>query len=176
VPVGLLVVPTVLAGWLMFGGENSPWSRFFAGQFPHATLPAAAIPELATTGIVLAVVLAGIAIAYARYATATATSGAVARLRDESIRMPAVLTNLFYFDAAIDLLFVRPAQLLGTIFGRLLDPHVIDGGVRDVAAAARWLGALARSFQTGLLRAYALFIVFGALAFIAYYALAGGAR
>ena len=90
--------------------------------------------------------------------------------------MPAVLTNLFYFDAAIDLLFVRPAQLLGTVFGRFLDPHVIDGGVRDVAAGARWLGVLTRSFQTGLVRAYALFVVFGALLFLAYYAFAGSIR
>ena len=57
-----------------------------------------------------------------------------------SLRMPAVLTNLFYFDALIDLVFVRPAQLLGTLVGRVLDPHVIDGAVRELAE----VGALAR--------------------------------
>jgi NADH-quinone oxidoreductase subunit L len=175
-PVAILIVPTVLIGWLMFGGDNSPWSHFFAGQFPLARLATPAVGELATTGIVLAVVLIGIGLAYWRYATAPALANAVSRLREESIRMPAVLTNLFYFDAAIDLLFVQPAQILGTFVGRLLDPHVIDGGVRDVASATRWLGAIARSFQTGLVRAYALFLVLGALGFIAYYALAGGLR
>jgi NADH-quinone oxidoreductase subunit L len=176
VPVGILIVPTVLIGWLMFGGENSPWAHFFAGEFPAANLAPAAVSEPATTLIVLVVVLIGIGLAYWRYATASALSDAIPRLREESIRMPAVLTNLFYFDAAIDLLFVRPAQLLGTVFGRFLDPHVIDGGVRDVAAGTRWLGALTRSFQTGLVRAYALFVVFGALLFLAYYAFAGSLR
>ena len=90
--------------------------------------------------------------------------------------MPAVLTNLFYFDAAIDLIFVRPAQLLGVLFGRVVDPHVIDGAVRDVAFWADWLGTLVRSFQTGLVRAYALILVFGAACFIAYYAVAGVAH
>jgi len=175
-PVAILIVPTVLIGWLMFGGDTSPWAHFFAGQFPAWSPTKTAISELATTGIVLVVVLIGIALAYWRYATAPALANAVPRLREESIRMPAVLTNLFYFDAAIDLLFVRPAQLLGTVFGRFLDPHVIDGGVRDVAAGTRWLGALTRSFQTGLVRAYALFLVFGALLFLAYYAFAGGPR
>jgi NADH-quinone oxidoreductase subunit L len=175
-PVAILIVPTVLIGWLMFGGDSSPWSHFFAGQFPLANLATPAISELATTGIVLVVVLIGIGLAYWRYATAPALANAVPRLREESIRMPAVLTNLFYFDAAIDLLFVQPAQVLGTFVGRLLDPHVIDGGVRDVASATRWLGAIARSFQTGLVRAYALFLVIGALGFLAYYAFAGGVR
>ena len=90
--------------------------------------------------------------------------------------MPAVLTNLFYFDAAIDAIFVRPAQLLGEFFGRVFDPHVIDGAVREVVYIARSLGTLVRSLQTGLLRAYALILVFGAACFIAYYAFAGVAR
>ena len=71
---------------------------------------------------------------------------------------------------------MRPAQLLGVVFGRMLDPHVIDGAVRDVVFWARWLGTLVRSFQTGLVRAYALILVFGAACFIAYYAVAGAAH
>ncbi len=37
--------------------------------------------------------------------------------------------------------------------------------------SANWLGTLVRSFQTGLVRAYALILVFGAACFIVYYAL-----
>ena len=88
--------------------------------------------------------------------------------------MPAVLTRLFYFDDAIEFLFVKPAQALGEVISRVLDPHVIDGAVREIVFTSRWLGTLVRSFQTGLLRAYAIMIVFGAACFAAYYALAGG--
>ena len=43
---------------------------------------------------------------------------------------------------------------------------MIDGAVREVAVGARWLGTLVRSLQTGLVRAYALILVFGAACFI----------
>jgi NADH-quinone oxidoreductase subunit L len=171
-PVGILIVPTVLAGWLMFGGENAPFTRFFASQFPHEALATPAVGEGLTAIVTFVVVLIGIGIAYARYATASAQADAVERLRLETVRMPAVLTNTFYFDAALDLLFVRTARLLGDAFGRFVDPHLIDGTVRETVFSAQWLGTLMRSFQTGLLRAYALFIVIGVACFTLYYAFA----
>ncbi len=174
VPVGILIVPSIFAGWLLFGGEHSPWAQFFAQQFPHPTLPTPAISELTTTLIVLACVAVGIGVAYARYATAAAQADAVERLRGESVRMPALLTNAFYFDAALDLLFVRTSQLFGTIFGRLIDPQIIDGAVRETAFSAQWLGTLVRSFQTGLVRAYAFVLVIGVACFLVYYAVISG--
>jgi NADH:ubiquinone oxidoreductase subunit 5 (subunit L)/multisubunit Na+/H+ antiporter MnhA subunit len=76
----------------------------------------------------------------------------------------------------IDLLFVRPSQKLGAFFGQWLDPHFVDGVVREIVLTNRFLGTLMRSFQTGLLRAYALIIVFGAACFAVYYALEGALR
>jgi NADH-quinone oxidoreductase subunit L len=174
VPVAILIPPTVLIGWLMFGGDNSPWSRFFAELFPHPVLAAAPIGEALTGVITFLAVLAGIAIAYVRYATQPAQANAIERLRLESARMPAVLRNAFYFDAALDAIFVRTSQLFGTVFGRYVDPHVLDGAVRETAISAQWLGTLVRSFQTGLLRAYALILVLGAACFVVYYAVVAG--
>jgi NADH-quinone oxidoreductase subunit L len=183
VPVGILVVPSVAIGAaLLFGDDNSPWARFFAPLFgaQAAAVPAATraplVSETISAVIVFVLVAIGFAIAWQRYATQTAQRDAVARLRNESLRMPAVLTNLFYVDAAINLLLVRPAQLLGGVFGRVLDPRVLDGAVRDLVFWARWLGTVVRSFQTGLVRAYALILVFGAACFIVYYAFMGAAR
>ncbi|HTU70874.1 MAG TPA: NADH-quinone oxidoreductase subunit L [Candidatus Baltobacteraceae bacterium] len=177
VPVAILIPFTVLIGWIMFGGDSSPWARFFAEQFPHPALAATPVSEGVTGAITFACVLVGIAFAYLRYGSAAATANAIEWLRRESVHMPAVLTNAFYFDAALDLLFVRSSQFLGTIFSRYLDPHVVDGAVRETAISAQWLGALVRSFQTGLLRAYALLLVFGVACFVVYYAIvAGGIR
>jgi NADH-quinone oxidoreductase subunit L len=175
-PVAILIVPTVLIGWLMYGGESSPWAQFFAKQFAPQQLAEAPVSEGMTGILTLAVVLVGIAVAYWRYATPAATRDAVARLRNESVRMPALLANAFYFDAALDLMFVRSSNLLGSFFGRVVDPMIIDGSVREVTITAQWLGALTRSFQSGLVRAYALILVVGAACFIAYYALVGGIR
>jgi NADH-quinone oxidoreductase subunit L len=177
-PVALLVVPSVaIGGALMAGGENSAWSKFFAPLFGSAaTAGASAISEAATSAIVFVLVVLGFAVAWLRYATPSAQADAPQRLQRETNRMPAILTNLFYFDDAINLIFVRPAQLMGAAAGRVLDPRVLDGAVRDVAFWARWLGAVVRSFQTGLVRTYALILVFGAACFIVYYAVAGAAR
>jgi len=94
--------------------------------------------------------------------------------------MPGVLVHAYYFDAAYEALLVRPAAALGAWFERFVDPHVIDAGVREAAWTSQWLGHLFRSFQTGLVRAYALSIVFGVVCIVAYYAFAfafnGGAR
>jgi len=179
VPVGILIVPTILIGWLDSPLANWPWKRFFADFFPHETAAAAPpISETVSTLLVLVVVAIGFAIASVRYWAPAALREAVPRLRTESIRMPAVLVNAYYFDAAYEWLLVRPARALGTFFDRFVDPHLIDAGVREVAWSAQWLGHLFRSFQTGLVRAYALSIAFGVACVIAYYAFAfaGGAR
>ena len=173
--VALLIVPSIFAGWLLFGGDRSPWHRFFSGQFASVAAPVP-IGEYMTSAIVLGFVLLGIAVAYWRYASAAALAAAPARLQQESLRMPAALTQAFYFDTALDVLFVKPAIGLGVVFGRAFDPHVIDGAVREVVISSRWLGHLFRSFQTGLVRAYAVIVIFGAACFLAYYALAGGLR
>jgi NADH-quinone oxidoreductase subunit L len=179
-PVAVLVVPSVaIGGALMTGGAESPWAKFFEPLFggaPTAAPAGAPISETATSAIVFALVLIGFGIAWLRYATRGAQADARERLQLETARMPAILTNLFYFDAAIQLIFVRPAQLAGAAAGRVLDPRVLDGAVRDVVFWARWLGALVRSFQTGLVRTYALILVFGAACFIVYYAFAGAAH
>ncbi len=180
-PVAILVVPSVAIGAaLMYGGQDSPWARFFAPLFGRE-LPGVAggvvapgISEGMTSAIVFACVVIGFAIAWRRYATAEAQRDAAARFERETQSIPAVLSHRYYVDDAIELFFVRPAQSLGTFFARFLDPHVIDGAVRDLAFWAGWLGAVVRSFQTGLVRAYALILVFGAACFIVYYAVAAG--
>jgi NADH-quinone oxidoreductase subunit L len=174
-PVGILIVPTVAIGAvLLYGGEHSLWAAFFAPQFAPVSLPVPPISELATSAFVFVVVIAGFAVAWSRYATQAALANAVERLRNESARMPAVLTNLFYFDTVIDLVFVRTSQLFGTLVVRVIDPHLIDGAVRELVAITRNAGTLVRSLETGLVRAYALILAFGAACFIVYYALAAG--
>jgi NADH-quinone oxidoreductase subunit L len=177
-PVAVLIPFSIGIGWLAIGGENSPWQTFFAPVFPAApaTADVAPIPELLSGVIVLVVVAAGIALAYLRYGTKAALGASVARLRAETMKMPPVLVNRYYFDAAIDALFVKPAAAAGRFFGSFVDPVVIDGGVREVAHSATWLGHLFRSFQTGLVRGYALYLVFGVACFVVYYAVIGAGK
>jgi NADH-quinone oxidoreductase subunit L len=176
VPVGILIVPTVLIGWLDLGGDASPWGKFFAPLFGHVEATTATPPEWVTSAVVLALVALGFGIAYLRYGSPQALANAVPRLRNETVHMPGVLANAFYFDSAIDALFVKPAIALGRFFGDVVDPHVLDAGVRETGISANWLGHLFRSFQTGLVRAYALTIAFGVACFAVYYAVIGLTR
>ncbi len=181
VPVGILVIPSVaIGGALMFGGENSPWARYFAPLLgpqtgTGATLPSPAISEGTTSALVFALVIVGFAVAWYRYARSDSQRDAAERLRGEAERMPALLRNRFYVDEIIDLFVVKPTERLGLFFGRVIDPHVLDGAVRELVYWAGWSGAVVRSFQTGLVRAYALILFVGAACFIVYYAFAAGA-
>src|SRR5579884_350720 len=174
-PVAILGFFSFAAGYIMVG-PGSPWAQFFANSFPHESLPAMSISEGATTALAVLMFVAGFAIAYAQYMTREALASAPARLKRESETLPKILVRLYYFDDVIDALFVRPAQVLGAFFGRLVDPHFIDGVVREVVLTNRFVGGIVRGFQTGLLRAYALIIVFGAAAFTIYYVVEGAAR
>jgi NADH-quinone oxidoreductase subunit L len=175
VPVAILGFFSFAAGYIMLPG-NSPWAQFFSRSFPRESLPVPTISEAVTTVIAVIMLILGVLVAWRRYATREALQNAPARLKRESETLPAVLVRLYYWDDMIDLLFVRPSQALGKFFGQWLDPHFVDGVVREIVLTNRFLGALVRSFQTGLLRAYALIIVFGAACFAVYYALEGAMR
>ncbi len=174
-PVALLMVPTVVAGWLLFSsnGGPSPWDRFFASQFPTHVLASSPVPDWVTSAITFAVVLIGFGTAAWRYATREAQKNAVARLREESLRMPALLLHGYYVDALIDIVFVRGARLLGSVFGRIVDPYLIDGAVRETAISAQALGSGVRLLQSGLVRAYAFVIAVGVGCFLVYYFVTG---
>jgi NADH-quinone oxidoreductase subunit L len=177
-PVAILIVPSALIGFLAYGGENSLWSQYWGSFFGmNSVLAEESLPltESSAGLVVLVLVIAGIVTAYARYATITARKHAISRLREESIRMPAILSHAFYFDAAIDALFVKTSQLLGRIFDRIVEPAVIDGTVHEVAWVTRALGHFFRSIQTGFVRAYALIIAVGVACFAAWYGFVIGA-
>jgi len=175
-PVAVLMVPTVVAGYLAIGGTSSPWYRYFGTLFgTHANVASAPPPigEFASSLLVLVLVALGIVIAFFRYGAPAAQHASIDRLRGEAMRMPSALRRAFWFDDAIAALVVRPAQVAGAAIARVVDPHLIDGAVRDVAWLAGYAGLLARRAQTGLVRGYVLTIVVGATAFMAYYAFVG---
>ncbi len=172
-PVALLTIPSVAAGWIM-AGRPSPWERLMSLQFAVPAHLHAPLPEAATSALVLVMVAAGIGIAWVRYGGHRSAEEAADRLRAEAAGMPAILRTVFYFDVAIDALIVRPAQALGTFAARVLEPHVVDGTVREVVHVTRWFGDAVRSFQTGLVRAYVVVVVAGVACVLLYYVLVGG--
>jgi len=177
-PVALLLVPTVFAGFLAVGGDASLWARYVAPLFhtPIAATESIPLGETTSSILVLLCSLVGIGTAYLRYATPDAQRFAITRLKYESMLMPAALREAFWFDAMIDRAIVRPTRWLGDVIDRWVEPVVIGGMVHEAAFSARWLGHLFRSLQTGFVRAYAFLLACGLAIWAAYYATLGGVR
>jgi len=81
---------------------------------------------------------------------------------------PAFLRRVWYWDDLYDTLLGRPGQVLARFSAAVVDNRVIDGTVNGVASLVRTTGAGVRKLQTGYVRNYALGIIIGLVAIIAF--------
>ncbi len=179
VPVAILIVPTVLLGWLMFGGEHSPWAQVLRRQCSASGTGSSPTisRRLTTSGIVLVLVLAGI-----RRSRGCATrrdgaqADAVERLRNESVRMPRdphATRSTSMPRSTCSSCAARSCSARSSAESRSAR-HRRRGSRSRAISAQLARRRSTRSFQTGLVRAYALILVFGAACFIVYYAIVAG--
>jgi NADH-quinone oxidoreductase subunit L len=148
VPLVLLAIPSVLAGWLIgeFLDVESPWAFVAHG--------------LAAPPFWLA--LAGIVAAYVLY-----------RLRPDlpkriAMRLGplyAVVERKYGFDELYAWLFGAGARAVGSGLWRGGDQTMIDGlAVNGSARLVGWFSGIVRLAQTGILNTYAFLMLFGVLA------------
>jgi NADH-quinone oxidoreductase subunit L len=167
VPLIVLAGLTVVAG-LALGipaARGTAFARFLEPVLPlHEAEPGG--------GLVFALLLLSAAVAVGGLALAWIMYGA-RPVRAESIGVAnnplhALLLRKYYVDELYDALFVRPFFAISAWCARAFDLGVIDGIVNGVA---RLVGAGAqglRRIQTGLVMNYALGILLGAVAVIAF--------
>jgi NADH-quinone oxidoreductase subunit L len=86
---------------------------------------------------------------------------------DDPALEPVVLQKSYFIDDVYDAVIGRPGEALAR-FSAVFDTKVIDGAVNGVARLARGAGSGLRRVQTGFVRQYALGIVIGAVALLAY--------
>jgi NADH-quinone oxidoreductase subunit L len=80
----------------------------------------------------------------------------------------ALVLNKYYVDEIYDALFVRPIGAVARWSARVFDAEVIDGVVNGVGAmVGGWARGL-RHLQTGFVMNYALGMLLGAVAAVAY--------
>ncbi len=80
---------------------------------------------------------------------------------------PVVLQKSYFIDDVYDAVIGRPSEQVAKA-AAVFDTKVIDGAVNGVARAARGAGGGLRKIQTGFVRQYALGIVIGSVALLAY--------
>ena len=154
VPLWILAVLSVVGGFglLYLGGGIVDWLEPVTGEEHHEL----AIPAAGLTAIIVAVVAAGIAVAWLVFgrqpvpATAPAGSFVTVAARKD-----------LYGDAVNEAVFMRPGQY----FTRSLvyvENKGLDGAVGGTAAGIGGLSARLRRIQTGFVRSYALSMLAGA--------------
>jgi NADH-quinone oxidoreductase subunit L len=167
-PLMILAVGSIFTGWLgapeyLWG---SRWDHWLAPIFGSAAEHHDSVStELLVTALTLAVVAAGIYLAYLMYGkpgAQTAQQTANGIFYDISL-------NKYYVDEIYDFVFVRPFTALAKFFASIVDPWVIDGAVNGLAATVRGFSTVWRGLQTGNVQHYAAMFLVGALALLAYY-------
>jgi NADH-quinone oxidoreductase subunit L len=81
---------------------------------------------------------------------------------------PVLLQKSYFIDDIYDTVIGRPSQAVARFSATVIDAKVIDGAVNGVGRLARGAGSGLRRIQTGFVRQYALGIVIGAVALLAY--------
>src|SRR5882757_6576816 len=157
-PMILLAVGSVASGgFFAIGGTLEHWLEPVVGahEAEHAT------PAWVVTVVVLAVVAAGIAIAYRMYGT---------RPVPEEVPAGSALTVAarqdLYGDAFNERAFMRPGQLLTRGLVEI-DNDAVDGAGNGLAALVGRISNGFRQLQTGFARSYALSMLTGAALVVA---------
>ncbi|MGX7725648.1 NADH-quinone oxidoreductase subunit L [Rhodococcus pyridinivorans] len=153
-PMIALAVGSVGAGGLLvLGGALQHWLEPVVG-YDHDE---GGLPVWLVTTLTLAVVLAGVAVAYRQYVRAP-----VPETAPEAVSVLTVAARRdLYGDAVNEAVFMRPGQGLVRALGAV-ESTGIDG---SVTGAATGIGALSRGLrllQTGFVRSYALYMFAGA--------------
>jgi NADH-quinone oxidoreductase subunit L len=168
-PLILLAIPSVLAGWLMidpllfgkFFGESIKVSashdvlgeikKTYHGIGPLIAHGLQSLPFLfAIAGIGLAWLL------YIRYPEFPE------QIRQRVAAVHRVLMNKYYADELNDFVFARGARRLGGLFWRIGDVRIIDGtAVNGTARLIGWISGAVRHVQTGYVYHYAFAMIVG---------------
>ncbi len=171
VAMGSLAVLAIVGGFLQIPGVDSSIHKFLEPTFADSSLYGQLEPSVGTQWIGLiiggAIGLAGIFLAYQLWVVSPERPKAI------QARFGALHTffvNKWYFDEAIDALFVRPAAWTGrfanTTFDRLFVNGLLIGGATGIIGT---LSRAVRSIQSGYLRYYAALLVVGVTGLGAYF-------
>jgi NADH-quinone oxidoreductase subunit L len=167
VPLIALAVLTAVAGLAvgMPSAHGTSFERFLAPVLPRHEAEHSASVAFALLVASVVLVVAGIALAWVMYGRQ--------RVRPESIgvaRNPlhALLLHKYYVDEIYDALFVRPIFAFSGWCARVFDLRGIDGVVNGVARIVAAWGQGMRRVQTGFVMNYALGMLLGAVAAVAF--------
>jgi len=171
VPLLVLGVLSVVAGWIVLPGGSNGISGFLATVEGFATGHAGGTEEgTVMHGVVISLSVAaaviGWAAAYLFYVKRPELPAAWA-VRFTTLYQLSL--NKWYVDEVYDRLFVRPTVELSRILWRGVDVRIIDGTVNGIGSTVRRWGVRAQLMQSGQLQHYALLMALGLVMLVGMY-------
>jgi NADH-quinone oxidoreductase subunit L len=179
-PVTMLIPLFVLAGLAMVGAAvDLPFEHYHINLLDEWLAPILrTAPEIPATSfgagfllstLALTIAIVGIVVGRAIYKNGLDADG-----NDPGEKrlgaLAKVFDNGYYFDSGIARLVSGPVTTVATFLSQGVDRGVIDGAVNGIGHVFRGAGGGLRKVQTGLVRNYALAIVFGAVVLLAFLA------
>ena len=166
-PLVVLAILTVVAG-LAVGipsSQGTAFAHFLAPVLPLEEAEHSAGVAFSLLVLSALVAIAGVALAWMVYGRAPVRAASIGVARNPVHKL---LIEKYNVDEIYDTLFVRPIYHLSLWLARVFDPGLIDGIVNGVATlVVGWARGL-RRVQTGFVMNYALGILLGAVAVVAY--------
>ena len=173
IPLIVLALLSAVAGYIgvpaVLGGSDHI-AEFINGAAAEGATHAEALShstELVLMGMATGIGLLGLALAYLFY---VAKTNLPEKLSSSFSAIYQLLTNKYYVDEIYDALVVMP--ILGTsreFLWKFVDAGFIDGMVNGVGQAVRQSAAGLRHMQTGYVRAYAGWILFGGVLIVTWF-------
>jgi NADH-quinone oxidoreductase subunit L len=169
-PPAMLIPLAILALLSLAGGFLFKVPQFLAPIFPALEAP----ENPALVAISVAAGLVGIALAWLMY---VARPGMADSFAAGMNGLYTLVYNKYFVDeiygaAAVDPLVGGSREVLW----KDVDVRLIDGAANGVAARARNIGSLLRLMQSGNIRSYATWVLFGSVLLIVAMGIAGGLR
>ncbi|MBI3940829.1 MAG: NADH-quinone oxidoreductase subunit L, partial [Acidobacteria bacterium] len=176
-PLVALAVLSVVGGYVMvpawFPVGSQGLEHFLEPALEHqyvaAVEPAAGHGvEMALTAVSVGVALLGVGLAYFLYLVRPEVPGQLAtRFR----LLYQTLFHKYYVDEIYDAAIVNPIQRVSrSLLWRKIDVAAIDGTVEELGLLFQSGGDLLRRMQSGYMRTYATWILFGAFVVLLYLA------
>ena len=164
IPLMILAVLSLAGGYL-----------FKIPEFLKPVLPATEETENPVLMYIsVAAGLAGIALAWLMYVAKPRLADSLAY----AFRLPyQLIYNKYFVDEIYDATVVKPV-VAGSrwVLWKGVDSGLIDGSVNGIGARARDLGSVLRLLQSGSIRSYAAWVLFGSVLLMVAMGIAGGLR
>jgi len=166
----VMTLPLAALALLSLAGGYFNVPRWLEPMFP----PAEGAHDALLVYISVAAAAAGISLAWLMY---VARPGLADRLAGRLGWLYRLVYNKFFVDEIYDRALVRPCvEGSSAVLWRGVDAGLIDGAVNQVGMKARDAGSVLRLIQSGSIRSYAAWVLWGSVLALAALVLSRGAR